>query len=84
MTGLPGYLRGIGRVVADQAVASSPLALRVRERLPHLPWEILPEGRSLASGLEHGDILHADFSEINITDVRTRRQIGRASCRERV
>ena len=29
MTGLPGYLRGIGRVVADQTVASSPLALRV-------------------------------------------------------
>lgn len=58
MTGLPGYLRGIGRVVADQTVASSPLALRVRERLPHLPWEILPEGRSLASGLERGDILY--------------------------
>ena len=58
MTGLPGYLRGIGRVVADQTVVSSPLALRVRERLPHLSWEILPEGRSLASGLERGDILY--------------------------
>ena len=42
MTGLPGYLRGIGRVVADQMVASSLLALRVRERLPHLLWKILP------------------------------------------
>ena len=58
MNTLPSYLQGISRVVVDAAVAVSPVALRVRERLPHLTAEVLPEGETLSSGLVREDILY--------------------------
>ena len=58
MKTLPSYLHGISRVVVDAAVAESPVARRVRARLPHLTAEILPEGETLSAGLAREDILY--------------------------
>ena len=58
MTPLPTHLHGISRVVIDAAVADTPIARRVRERLPHIEPEILDEGQALAPGLEREDILY--------------------------
>lgn len=58
MSTLPAYLRGISRVVVDAEVVSSPLTRRVRERLSHLPWAVLPEGQPMALGLDREDILY--------------------------
>ena len=58
MKTLPAYLRGISRVVVDAAVADSPVARRVGERLPHLKAEVLAEGEALSSGLAREDILY--------------------------
>ena len=58
MKTLPAYLRGISRVVVDAAVADSPVARRVGERLPHLKAEVLGEGEALSSGLAREDILY--------------------------
>lgn len=58
MIRLPAYLRGISKVVVDAEVASSPLALRVKERLSHVPWVELPEGQPMALGLDREDILY--------------------------
>ena len=58
MTALPAHLRGISRVVMDEAVADTPVAGRVRERLPHIAPEILPEGEALSPGLVREDILY--------------------------
>lgn len=58
MKNLPSHLHGISRVVVDASVAESPVALRVRERLPHLKAEILPEGAALSPGLAREDILY--------------------------
>jgi len=55
---LPVHLQGITRVVVDAAVAESVVAGRVRERLPHLRAEILPEGQTLSPGLAREDILY--------------------------
>jgi spore photoproduct lyase len=55
---LPAYLRSISRVVVDAAVAQSPVARRVGERLPHLTAEILSEGETLSPGLAREDILY--------------------------
>lgn len=55
---LPAYLQEISRVVVDEAVAASPMAERVRLRLPDLPWDVLPDGSPLESGLTRGDILY--------------------------
>lgn len=41
---LPAHLRCIEAIVADAAVAATPLARRVRERLPGLPFRVLGEG----------------------------------------
>lgn len=58
MSALPSYLQGISRVVVDEAVAGSPIAARVRERLPHLEQETLREGKALEPGLAREDILY--------------------------
>jgi len=58
MTGLPPYLQGISRVVVDSRVRSSGMAKRVRDRLPDVPWQVLPEGQVLESGLSREDILY--------------------------
>jgi spore photoproduct lyase len=58
MSSLPAYLHGISRVVVDAAVVESTVARRVRERLPHLTAEILPEGEILSAGLEREDVLY--------------------------
>jgi spore photoproduct lyase len=55
---VPAHLQGISRVVVDAAVADSVVAGRVRERLPHLQMEILPEGQTLSPGLAREDILY--------------------------
>ena len=51
MTTLPAYLAGISRVVVDEGVAASAMAARVRDRLPLLPWDVLPAGVGLEPGL---------------------------------
>jgi spore photoproduct lyase len=58
MTALPTHLQGISRVVIDAAVDDSPIARRVRERLPHIEPEILDQGQSLTPGLAREDILY--------------------------
>jgi spore photoproduct lyase len=58
MTTLPVYLQGISRVVMDAAVTDTPIAGRIREKLPHLQPEILDEGQGLESGLAREDILY--------------------------
>jgi len=58
MTTLPVHLQGITRVVADAAVAGSPVAVRVQERLPQLQLEVLDEGQALEPGLAREDILY--------------------------
>ncbi len=58
MTALPAHLHGISRVVVDEAVLDTPIACRVREKLPHLHPEILAEGQTLTPGLAREDILY--------------------------
>ena len=58
MTALPAHLHGISRVVVDEAVLDTPIACRVREKLPHLHPEILSEGQTLTPGLAREDILY--------------------------
>lgn len=58
MSVLPAHLRGISRVVVDAAVARSPVASRVHQRLSDLPWEILADGERLTPGLSREDILY--------------------------
>lgn len=58
MTALPAHLHGISRVVVDEAVLDTPIARRVREKLPHLHPEILAEGQTLTPGLAREDILY--------------------------
>lgn len=58
MNSLPNHLQGLRRIVVDAGVATSPLALRVRSRLPGLPWDVLSDGETLGSGLEREDILY--------------------------
>ena len=58
MTALPAYLRGISRVVVDAGVASAPLTERVRQRLGHLPWTVLPEEQPMTLGTDREDILY--------------------------
>lgn len=61
MTMLPSYLSGIRRVVVDEKVERSPLAARVRARLPHVPWDVLPDGQTLEPGLTREDILYLKY-----------------------
>jgi spore photoproduct lyase len=58
MTVLPSHLRGISRVVMDASVTDTPVAGRIREKLPHLQPEILEEGQALTPGLAREDILY--------------------------
>jgi spore photoproduct lyase len=58
MTALPAHLQGISRIVMDEAVAHTPIARRVRDKLPHLTPETLAEGESLTPGLDREDILY--------------------------
>lgn len=58
MSALPAHLQGISRVVMDEAVANTPIARRVRDKLPHLTPETLAEGASLTPGLDREDILY--------------------------
>ena len=46
MTALPAHLQGIRRIVMDEAVAHTPIARRVRDKLPHLTPQTLAEGES--------------------------------------
>ena len=40
---LPSWLQTISEVVVDPSVRTTPLAARVRERLPHVRWTVLDE-----------------------------------------
>lgn len=58
MTALPPHLQGISRVIADSSVLETPVAERVRKRLPGLSWDILEEGQAPPTGLPREDILY--------------------------
>ena len=58
MSALPAHLQGISRIVMDEAVAHTPIARRVRDKLPHLTPETLADGESLTPGLDREDILY--------------------------
>lgn len=50
---LPEHLRSIARLAVDAAVADTPLAVRVRSRLSHLPASVLGPGDQLPQGPGH-------------------------------
>src|SRR6056297_546265 len=47
MIELPSYLNKISRVAVEEEVKDSPLALRLKQGLPQIPWEILSSGEEL-------------------------------------
>lgn len=55
---LPEYLQGIARVAVDAAVSASPMAHRVRERLPQAQWDILADGEHLEPGYVQEAVLY--------------------------
>lgn len=56
MTGpLPAFLSGISLLVAENAVADSPLALRIRRRLKEVPFLVVEDGTRLEQN--QGDTL---------------------------
>lgn len=54
---LPEHLRALAAVYADPSAAGSPLALRVRAALPHLPFTVLDQGQSPPRD-QPGQIVH--------------------------
>ncbi len=56
--GLPEYLQAIKRVYVDEAVRDTPIAHRVREGLPQIPWKILEPGHNLDTIPGDGDSLY--------------------------
>jgi len=55
---LPDYLQSIQKVLIDRKVVESKTAQRVRQRLAHLPIEILEQGQPLETVQDQESILY--------------------------
>ena len=52
------YLKKIKRVLVDRAVEHTPLARRVRQRLSHLPWQVVDKQQDIAPSTDSNQVLY--------------------------